>query len=163
MQKVRESKHRLDRECYIGLVRANFALCIKDRKWVFVERKIVDCFVEILGEAREKHSCLNWAYTFMPDHVHVILEGKCETSDLWKTMVLFKQRTGYWFSRYKKYIEWQKDFYDHIHRGDVDLRSHIEYILDNPVRKGLVKNWQDYPYKGSLDSDLEEIMYGMQF
>ena len=94
----------------------------------------------------------------MPDHLHLVLEGKSEKSDLWKAVGLFKQKTGFLLSKNKKDIRWQKDFYDHLHRKDEDLKKHIIYILDNSVRSGLVDNWEDYPFKGSLDFDLEEIV-----
>ena len=94
----------------------------------------------------------------MPDHFHIIIEGNSEKSDLWKMMILFKQKIGFWSAQNKADFRLQKDFYDHIHRKDEDLKKHIMYILDNPARKGLVKNWQDYPFKGSLDFNLEEII-----
>lgn len=40
---------------------------------------------------------------------------------------------------------------------NVREKKHIIYILDNPVRKGLVSDWKDYPFKGSLDFSLEDI------
>ena len=73
-------------------------------------------------------------------------------------ITLFKQKTGFWLSRNTGGIKWQKDFYDHIHRKNEDLKKHITYLLDNPVRKGLVDHWQNYPFKGSLDFNLQEII-----
>ena len=35
----------------------------------------------------------------MPDHFHFILEGTNLNANLWKSVVLFKQKTGYWFSK----------------------------------------------------------------
>jgi len=61
-------------------------------------------------------------------------------------------------SKNKEGIRWQKDFYDHIHRKDEDLKKHITYILDNSVRRGLIENWKEYPFKGSLDFNLEEVI-----
>jgi hypothetical protein len=41
--------------------------------------------------------------------------------------------------------------------GDFILdRSEIDYILTNPVRKGLVNNWKDYPLKGSTIHDFSK-------
>ena len=94
----------------------------------------------------------------MPDHLHFILEGESEDSDLWKTAVLFKQLTGFWLSQNHPAIKWQKDFYDHVLRQDEELKKHIYYILDNPVRKRLVADWRDYPYKGSIHESLENIL-----
>lgn len=44
---------------------------------------------------------------------------------------------------------------------DEDLIAHIRYILDNPVRTGLVASWQEYAYKGSLGCKFEDILGGM--
>ena len=145
-------------DCYKGKIRATFTMCIENSKPAFVERVVVDEFVDVLTQAKDKYNCINWVYIFMPDHLHLILEGKLENADLWKAMVLFKQKTGFWLSKNKQVIKWQKDFYDHIHRKDEDLKKHIRYILDNPVRKGIVNKWEDYEFKGSLDFDLEKIL-----
>jgi len=155
---VREKKHRLPLHCYLGQVRVTFTLCIEDKRPFFVEKAIVDKFIEILREAKGKYNCKNWVYMFMPDHLHVVNEGISDSSDLWKMMNFFKQKTGFWLSRNKKGTKWQKDFYDHVHRKEDDLKKHIIYILDNPVRKGLVSDGKDYPSKGSLDFSLEDII-----
>jgi hypothetical protein len=36
-------------------------------------------------------------------------------------------------------------------RHDQSIQQAASYILDNPVRKGLVKQWQDYPYSRIVD------------
>ncbi|CUU10830.1 Transposase IS200 like [Candidatus Kryptobacter tengchongensis] len=94
----------------------------------------------------------------MPDHLHLVLEGNSEEADLWKAIVYFKQKTGYWLSRNGWDAKWQKDFYDHILRKDEDLKKHIRYILENPVRKGLTNDWMNYEFKGSIDYDLSDIL-----
>jgi hypothetical protein len=45
----------------------------------------------------------------------------------------------------------QRSFYDHLIRKEEDLRQIAEYILNNPVRKGLVQRCEDYPYCGLID------------
>lgn len=163
---VIEKKHRLDPKLYTGLVCATFTLCIKNNTYIFTEENIVNIFVRFLNKTIEKYKIKNWVYVFMPNHLHIILEGQTENSDLLKCISLFKQLTGYWLSRTQakacgyqnQNVEWQKDFYDHIHRKDDDLIKHIKYILDNPVRRRLVENWLDYPFKGSLNYKLEDIL-----
>lgn len=54
------------------------------------------------------------------------------------------------------YLFWQKDYYDHIIRRPEDVQKHVRYILDNPVRKGLVDDWKKYPFKGSTLHDFDE-------
>ena len=160
MVNVTEKKHRLPLRNYCGTVRISFTICINDHFPVFVDSKIVDLFVSILSATTKKHSCVNWAYIFMPDHVHIVLEGTKECSNLWKAVVLFKQKTGYWFSKNLPRVQWQKDFYDRIHRHEDELLNHILYVINNPVRKGIVKHWREYRFKGSLDNDLDAIVWG---
>ena len=90
----------------------------------------------------------------MPDHCHITIEGRSERADLWKCIVNFKQYSGFWLA--KNNIKWQKDFYDHILRKEEDIKKHVMYILNNPVRKGIIENWKNYPYKGSTKFDFNE-------
>jgi putative transposase len=158
MKNISESKHRLPVDCYKGRVRATFMLCVKERRQLFITKTLVDRFLAILKNTEEKYECINWVYLFMPDHLHLIIEGKSDRSDLWKMIVSFKQKTGFWLSQNAPEIQWQKDFYDHIHRTEDDLKKQIRYILENPLRKKLVSDWQIYPFKGSLDFNLDEII-----
>ena len=158
MKYVIERPHRLDKENYVGFVRTTFTLCVKDKKVVFVKDDLVKKFARILKNSCRKHQVKNWIYIFMPEHVHLILEGTCDESDLWKCVVLFKQKTGYWFSKEGKSIKWQKDFYDHIHRKHEDLIRHIRYLAENPVQRKITDNWEKYPYVGSLDYQLGELL-----
>jgi putative transposase len=97
----------------------------------------------------------------MPDHQHLIITGTSNDADLWKTIVSYKQKTGFWFSENKPALKWQKDFFDHIIRKDETLATQVRYILDNPARKGIVSSWQDYPYKGSIGCRLEDVLSGI--
>jgi len=97
----------------------------------------------------------------MPNHQHLIITGKKINSDIWKALVSYKQQTGFWMSKNNIGIKWQKDFYDHVIRTHEDIASQVKYILDNPVRKELVKSWQEYPFKGSIGCDLEDVLRGI--
>ncbi|MEO0137840.1 MAG: transposase [candidate division WOR-3 bacterium] len=156
--KFKEKKHRLNLNHYCGHIRISFTLCIKDRKEIFTNEEVIVAFLEILRESIKKFDCKNWVYLFMPDHLHLILEGNSEKSDLWRAVVYFKQKTGYWLSKNNYKVSWQKDFYDHIFRKDEDLKKHIRYILENPVRKGLTDDWRKYKFKGAIDYDLSDIL-----
>ena len=43
-------------------------------------------------------------------------------------------------------IVWQENFFDHRLRTDETLGGKADYILQNPVRAGLAKNIEDWPY-----------------
>ncbi|MBI3465874.1 MAG: hypothetical protein HY000_22895 [Planctomycetes bacterium] len=46
---------------------------------------------------------------------------------------------------------WQPRSYDHVLREEESVMAVADYILNNPVRKGYVKQWQDWPYSVRLD------------
>ena len=71
----------------------------------------------------------------------------------------FKQQSGYWMRVNGASARWQKDFHDHIIRKYEDLKAHILYVLENPVRKGLVEEWQEYPFSGCVGYEsLEAVL-----
>ena len=41
---------------------------------------------------------------------------------------------------------WQPESYDHYIRNADELRRVIDYVLQNPVKAGLVENWMDWPH-----------------
>jgi len=150
---IKEKKHRLPREFYIGEITVAFTLCLKgDVAAGFSLRKpeIVNIFIDILTSVTAKENCIVPVYCFMPDHQHLIITGTRSDSDIFKALVSYKQKTGFWMSKNKPAMKWQKDFYDHLIRTHEDVTTQIRYILDNPVRKGLVSSWQAYPFKGSI-------------
>jgi len=153
-----EKRHRLPRESYRGQITVAFTLCLTKRTPLFVDREIVAALVSLLGAAAENHACLVSIYCFMPDHVHALLTGQQEASDAWAAITLFKQRAGFWLGQHRPGIGWQKDFYDHIIRQDEDLGAQARYIAGNPVRKGLVKDWREYPFTGAIGIDLQTII-----
>jgi len=100
--------------------------------------------------------CKVLAYTFMPDHCHLLVytEGNITIIDFIKK---YKQITGYYFKqKYSKKL-WQKSYYDHIVRDSEDIDEFIAYIFKNPVRSGLVDDWYEYPYSGSFEFEVKEI------
>lgn len=151
---ILENKHRLPLDNYMGFNIVAFTCCVVNKQPLFVNNPVFLAFETILLDSLDKNNCGSHACLFMPDHCHLILQGKNEKSDIWKCMVLFKQILGYWLSKNAPGFQWQKDFYDHVLRKDEDIKRHVEYVLYNPVRKGLAENWKDYPYKGSTVYDL---------
>jgi putative transposase len=43
---------------------------------------------------------------------------------------------------------WQTESFDRVLRISEKLREKVAYVLENPVRGGLVARWQDYPWLG---------------
>jgi REP element-mobilizing transposase RayT len=118
-------------------------------------------FTGILSSVVAKTGCVVPVYCFMPDHQHLIITGMHDGSDIWKAVISYKQKTGFWMSENIAAMRWQKDFYDHVIRKHEDIVTQVKYILDNPVRKGLVSSWQEYQHKGSVGCRIEDVLNGI--
>ncbi len=149
--------HHLDRERYRGLVRVSFTICVHDRRPLLNDGCVVDALSHILLREARGTDCEILVYLFMPDHCHILLQGKSERSDTWAAITRFKQMAGYWLSKNFPGARWQRDFYDHILRAEEDTIRHVRYILENPLRKGLTRDWNSYLHKGSTVFVLQEI------
>jgi putative transposase len=158
---IREKSHRLPEGVYLGEVSVSFTLCVKDRFPLFQDTSLVSEFTEVLKSLVKTSSCIIPVYCFMPDHQHLIVSGTNPDSNILHFIRTYKQSTGYWLSRQQIKPGWQKDFFDHVLRKDEDLAAAVKYILANPVRKCLVAHWQDYPLKGAIGCQLEDILQGM--
>jgi putative transposase len=82
-------------------------------------------------------------YVIMPDHVHMFVRGSIDF-DL-----------GIWLRGLKRAITrehnfWQPGFFDHILRSDESYSQKWEYIRENPVRAGLVKPNEQWPFQGEI-------------
>ena len=44
------------------------------------------------------------------------------------------------------YPFWQDESYDRCIRNEKELKNTINYILQNPVKAGLVQGWEDWPF-----------------
>lgn len=156
--KVRRRKHRLERKHYIGRKTVAFTCCLDPRRPSFHEAKVIDPLVEILGICCHKHSVSVPIFCFMPDHAHIILMGKTLTSDTMACMIDFKRETGLWLKENAAHITWQESFYDHILRPSEDWKKQVFYVLQNPLRAGLVQDMWTYPFTGSIGHDLLELV-----
>lgn len=85
------------------------------------------------------------AVCVMPDHIHILLAPVSE--NLINLIGRFKSYTTHLILKrgYKGKV-WQRSFYDHALRKEEDLAKVADYIVYNPVRKGLVKDWKEYVY-----------------
>ena len=135
---------------YVGKYHYSLRFATRARKRVFEVEAIARVTIEQIQQtcADEKFAIL--AHCVMPDHVHVVLAGMCETSDLRRCAKLTKQRIEFaarkWF---RVYPLWQEGYYERVLQSHHAVETAIRYVLDNPVRAGLVKKAEDYPFSGS--------------
>ncbi|WP_169239660.1 REP-associated tyrosine transposase [Candidatus Roseilinea sp. NK_OTU-006] len=97
-----------------------------------------------------------WAYCIMPNHVHLLVNmarfGDVDTrghpSALSRALHLLKGRTARYANRLlgRSGKFWQDESYDHVVRDEAELQRILQYIVNNPVKAGLVADWQSWPY-----------------
>ena len=158
MKAPRERPHRLPPERYRGKTLVAFTTCLEDRHPLFLDPRRADEFARVLIEETARHDAVLLLACFMPDHVHVLLQGRSDAADPLAAFVRFKLRTGVRLDRFCRPTHWQKDFYDHIVRCDRDWRGQARYVALNPVRAGLVEDPFDYPLVFSSLDTRQEVL-----
>ncbi len=98
------------------------------------------------------------AYVVMPNHVHLLIktyEGY-SLGELVKTWKSYSTRMIKKFLKSKEDADyqsalpgkenkiWQREYWDRFIRDEIHFQKSIAYILENPVKAGLVKNWQEW-------------------
>lgn len=148
---------------YRGCYRYFITICTDNKKNVFINNDhLIKKVVEFLEQTGVKYFFTIWIYCFMPDHLHILVEGKNVHSDLKKFVKDFKQRTGYWYKHEESSAGnqlWQPGYYEHVLRKEEYTNEVLRYVLNNPMRKGLVAHYLDYRYSGSLVIDIKEILF----
>jgi len=117
----------------------------------FVHDEVVAKVIEILKGTADQEGFSVWAYCFMPDHAHLLVEGKHSDADMKHLVALFKQKSGYWFQSTYGVKLWAPNYHEHVLRNDEATMSVARYIIQNPVRKGIVDDCSSYPYAGSFE------------
>jgi putative transposase len=127
-------------------------ICAKDKREIFRNDTLNIEIINCLKEERDKTGVKIFAYCLMPDHLHLLISPLDSMMNVSNFIGSFKSKTtkiGWKFEIGDKM--WQGRFYDHIVRRSESLKKICEYMLNNPVRKKLVENWEDYKFGGLLD------------
>ena len=100
---------------------------------------------------RAWQKCTLWRvgpYVIMPDHLHLFATPNESHTDFDR-----------WISRWKGYVShqlrspyqrWQSGSFHHRIRSGESAEAEREYMMNNPVRAGLVSNAEEWPYRGEL-------------
>ena len=88
-----------------------------------------------------------FGFCLMPDHLHVLLSPDDSGQPLAKWLLAFKNYTGRMFANGGGTPPlWQRSAHDHVCRGDETPEFVLAYIVNNPVRAGLVDSWRDWTW-----------------
>ena len=132
---------------------------------------IAQIVVDKLNEYNGRHYELN-AYCIMPNHVHAIFDFSVQlhplsnSADFNRPNVLNPSESFANYVQLDKVMQlikggsaltcnrklnrtgafWYKDSYDHFVRNGEEWRRILHYTKDNPVKAGLVDNWENWPF-----------------
>jgi REP element-mobilizing transposase RayT len=124
--------------------------CTANRRHILATEAIHESLLHFAQEGPE-HGAWIGAYVLMPDHVHafVAIDDQKVSLSVWmKSLKNALSKT----MRSKRIPapHWQKTFFDHVLRGADSYTEKWHYVRENPVRAGLVRQWQDCPFQGEI-------------
>jgi REP element-mobilizing transposase RayT len=87
----------------------------------------------------------------MPDHVHLVLSALYDGNSFYsiaEIMQGIKSASAHQISCLLKRAGqvWQRESFDHVLRREEGTRVKVEYIIQNPVRAGLVRTVSEYKW-----------------
>lgn len=111
--------------------------------------KIAAVVVEALHFRASREYTL-WAYCLMANHVHLLVSLLDTTvQPLYRTLQSLKARTARRCNELLGRSDaafWQAESYDHYVRDAAEMDRIVAYILNNPVKAGLVEDWTKWPH-----------------
>lgn len=117
-------------------------------------------YLELMSEWCRNYSVKTWAYFLMPNHVHLIVVPETKEG--------LKLAIGEAHRRYTRRINFREGWRGHLWQGRFSsfilderyLMACARYIERNPVRSGLVKKPEDWPWSsaGSHIKGVDDIL-----
>ncbi len=88
------------------------------------------------------------AFCLMPNHAHLLIDTSYFNHPLADTLRLLKGRTSRACNQALNQTGafWHAESYDHVVRDEPEFERIFLYILNNPVKAGLVSDWETWPY-----------------
>jgi putative transposase len=143
--------------------------CYKNKPFLSAERAC-EYLVDSIITSRKKHQFDLWAYVFMPSHVHLLICPRTERYSISDILLSIKQPVSHkainylknnnqdglksltTHQRHRPYRFWQKGGgYDRNITKVKTIIDSTQYLHNNPVRKGLVENAEDWYYSSTAD------------
>jgi len=93
-----------------------------------------------------------YGYVVMHDHIHIVIRPQRAGTHLSKIVAMLKSASMVEIRRHLLRFKWQRGYHERVVREGEDLRSMIDYVLQNPARAGLIPADQLYPFAGVIDA-----------
>jgi REP element-mobilizing transposase RayT len=134
--------------------------CCASRRPVFADPNRADLVTAELGRLHGE----TWrvlGFCIMPDHIHLLVLNV--DGSLVDLMRLLKGRIAKQLRGDVPAPLWQRSFHDHLLRRNEDINRTLQYMFENPVRAGLVAEWTEYPWSGSLQwPEIDADFFGIK-
>jgi putative transposase len=122
--------------------------CSAKRRKIFASATVHQA---ILAAWLEASTWLVGRYVLLPDHIHFFCAPNgVDAPSLERWMRFWKSRATARIGKRGAQV-WQPDHWDRQLRRGESYDEKWEYVRNNPVRHGYVKNVDDWPYQGVLN------------
>jgi REP element-mobilizing transposase RayT len=134
-------------------------ICADNQKDIFESetnaRPVIEELLRTIRDLKFRLLC----YCLMPDHLHILISPADSGVPLPKFLNIFKGSTTTMFrKKHGLRKTWQKSAYDHVVRADENLKDVIQYIMNNPVRKGITEKAEEYPFSEWFESEVAKYL-----
>jgi putative transposase len=147
---------------YVGLHQYFLTFCTHERHRLFEKAGAVSLVRTQIERAATALQFAVIAYCFMPDHVHLLVEGQTDESDCREFISRAKQYSGFHYQAEFGHRLWQRYGYEHVLRSDEAAVSVARYILENPVRARIVERIDGYEFSGSGVYTVAQLLEAVQ-
>ena len=122
-------------------------VCAKDRRPWIGQESVHELIVDVWSKAT---AWLVGEYLLMPDHLHLFCSPGTDVFSIEQWLTYWKRD----FSRRILNESWvfQRNAFHHRIRDQDQYKEKLEYVRQNPVRRGLVKVQDDWAYRGAINS-----------
>ena len=118
------------------------------QKRLLANAKIHQRLVEFCRNGEERGISVG-RYVIMPDHIHLFISNNSDgTLSQW--VRLLKRDLSQAIPNSPTH--WQKGFFDHLIRNSESYSEKWNYVYQNPVRAGLVREADDWLWQGEIEA-----------
>ena len=124
-----------------------FITCRVLRRRATLSGAELEQLARVVAERRAEHGYLLTAWVFLPDHWHAIFFPRFPLT-ISRLMESIKVGSTLRINAMRKErgLLWQRRFFDRALRTVKEYGEKVEYIHQNPVKAGLVRRAEDWPW-----------------
>jgi putative transposase len=123
----------------------------RNRSRVLDNGPVHETFTAFCKRAHGEHDVAVGRYVLMPDHVHLFVALPDTGIRLTRWIQSLKNVLGKSLNALgQAHPYWQEGFFDHVLRSGESYSEKWEYVRQNPVRAGLCKSPDQWPWQGEI-------------